>query len=321
MQKFVGAALAISAIAAAFVYAHSYPLSSRSPKNSTLQSFVIVATHHKSGTAFAFTTLHALSQKVPYQFEFGVLGPELPGQHREPPATLYTNRYKGKGTPAEEWMRTAIARPLADVLNLYEHRDANRFVHLVRNPIEMIVSAYLYHLRKPKGEMWWLEAPGLFPPSKHVRSALVEARCPHSNDPEYMWSWLEILECLPAESGIVAEGWKMIENDIEPMAKIASFIDCKQSNISLKLDIDEFTYRFGDSMLRLFSFLGVPSHTHQALLAELNEVQHSSRLNASKARHITQGVSEKEFLRVFLHQDQQMSSKLEQMRRLLNCEV
>jgi hypothetical protein len=287
---------------------------------------VIIASHHKTGTAFAFSTVHALSKHRLFRdthFQFGILGP--PTTDPSSIATFYSNDARVSGTPGIEWLNTASARPLKEVLsNLPKRNRSNaagkptsspmRFVHLVRDPVEMIVSAFLYHLQKPEDEMWWLTAPGLFEPSERVIASLAKAGC--QPNPRHPWTWLEILECLPPGDGIIAEGWKMIRDDIEPMAAVCGQVDCGQTS-AFMLDIDEVVRDFDGSMVRLVNFLSVTDKTDQrVLMAVLEQTQKRALSNNS---HVTNGKFDKEHLRDVLNRDTEISARLGYLRGMIQC--
>ena len=202
------------------------------------------------------------------------------------------------------------------MLRVEEARTAPKFIHLIRDPVEMIVSAYLYHLKKPSDEMWWLTAPGLFEPTKSVFAALIRARCKPSSA---KWSWLEILECLPQKEGIVAEGWKMISGDIEPMAEVRSQFDCLHPSSAFVLDIDEVDRDFMGSMVRLLKFLNVTEEKdHRVLLEALAITQIASLSNASSS-HVTNGNSEKARLRRILKEDPEIAHRLLNIQSKSTC--
>jgi hypothetical protein len=183
----------------------------------------------------------------------------------------------------------------------------------------MIVSAYLYHLQEPKEEMWWLNSPGLFPLSESVSAALAASTCAHSSDPRWSWSWLEVLKCVPESVGIVAEGWKMIKQDIEPMATLSKELDCSsaQGGRVLNLDIDDVGRDFESSLRKLLSFVGVDERAQARLVRELEREQ--ERVKLASTKHVTSGKYDKERLRGILLSDTQLELRLEELRSDLTC--
>ena len=115
----------------------------------------------------------------------------------------------------------------------------------------MVISAYLYHIEMPKKELWWLTAPGLVKMSEYTARALLRAECGHN------LSWLQVLRCLPEAQGLTAEAWRMIAQDIEPMAAICREISCVRSS-AITVDIDDVVRRFDAEMERALPFVGIP---------------------------------------------------------------
>ena len=326
--------IAIVVLGAAAVAASLFRNSARAqstidfPDQVGSQDSVIIGSHHKTGTVFAFSTFHALSKHELFRgfsLQIGMIGPKLATNKSGIASFYFNNNAHMKGIPGDAWLKTATVVPLKDALmnnpSRYHRRPAqenttpiNRFIHLIRDPVEMVVSAYLYHLQKPENEMWWLDYPGLFRPSDQVFAALYRAACPHGDGKP--WSWLEILECLPPADGIVAEGWKMIDGDIEPMATICEQVDCIQNN-ALKLDIDDISRNFTASMGRVFEFLNVTEKPGQRkLMAALVQKQKAALLNTT---HVTAGKFDKSSLRRMLADDLVISERLSQLRRKTLC--
>jgi hypothetical protein len=292
---------------------------------------VIIASHHKTGTAFSFSTIANLSRHPSQRrshFIFGIIGPA--GNVSADIATLFAGGGTlARGLPSVTWLENANSIPLskafpASTLSAAANNQGwsegapgvprTRFVHLVRDPVEMVVSAYLYHLQLPKEEMWWLNAPGLFQLRPRVARALAQGSCLGS---DAGWSWLEVLQCLSAAEGVVAEGWRMIKADIEPMAEVRSRLDCRTS-AALTLNIDDVVHDFPASMSRLLTFLGLREEAAQGDLIEtLGIVQKSLLSNTSS--HITTGKYDKGALRRLVAKDTEISARLRFLRRKATC--
>jgi len=171
------------------------------PSQQGSRNSVIIASHHKTGTVFAFSTFYALSKHElfrEFSIQVGMVGPPKT-TNTSSIASFYFNNAHKKGIPGDVWLKTATLVPLLDMFerapDSHHGRPTKQFIHLVRDPVEMVVSAYLYHLQRPEDEMWWLSAAGLFKPSDQVATALRRAGC--SQVSAKGWSWLEILDCLP----------------------------------------------------------------------------------------------------------------------------
>jgi hypothetical protein len=161
---------------------------------------MVIAAHHKTGTAVCFQTLRPLYKYV--KPEIGILARE---ENVGDIATLYHGP-KSEHIIGLDWLSNASTTPLKKLLS----DNSIKFVHFVRDPVEMIISAYLYHLQKPEIEMWWLTFPGLTSSTDSLERMLVDHGCSKSE----VMSWLEILECLPEKEGLIAEAQKMIREVI-----------------------------------------------------------------------------------------------------------
>ena len=117
---------------------------------------------------------------------------------------LYHVGLDGAGLPGHEWLRRARRAPIPALLR--GASTASRLVHLVRDPFELVVSAYLYHLSAPPEERWWLDEPALFAPPPCARGSRA--------------SWLEALRACDAAGGLAAEGARAIAA-ISPMAALS----------------------------------------------------------------------------------------------------
>jgi hypothetical protein len=280
------------------------------------RSLILIGSHHKSGTGFVFSVVTQLIGQLDLKKSallFGIFGPS---RNVTDIATFYSNE-NDTDLPDEDWINTASNNPLSSLLVRGSKRS--RFIHLVRDPVEMVVSAYLYHLQEPEEEMWWLTSPGLVDLSPRVRSALSASNCPHSNDLGWKWTWLEVLRCLPLSEGIVAEGWKMIEQDIEPMARICREVDCVHPETSFKLDIDDVGRNFSSSVSGLLAFVGVKRDSRRSLLASLRNAQKTAV--STSATHITTGKYDKDKLRKLLSDDAVIRARLEQLRSDVYCTI
>lgn len=185
------------------IQSKSHVISKAKPKEK-----VVLGTHHKTGTSFAFQTLKPL-----YKYINGNIGILAREEHFGDIATMFHGPKTDK-LVGLDWLTNATKTPLAKVLGS-KNKDI-KFIHFVRDPLEMIISAYLYHLQKPQVEMWWLNSSGFITHLSDtdgmnnniiLKNILKKNQCPHILED---LSWLQVLQCLPQRDGLLVEAHKMI---------------------------------------------------------------------------------------------------------------
>ena len=260
---------------------------------------VIIAPHHKTGTSFSFTTLRVLPELFPdVDFLFGMVDAAAAGD--APADFLYHVGLDGAGLPGHEWLRRARRAPIPALLR--GASTASRLVHLVRDPFELVVSAYLYHLSAPPEERWWLDEPALFAPPPCARGSRA--------------SWLEALRACDAAGGLAAEGARAIAKDIAPMAALSRAFACEKPARYLQLDIAELGRDLDGALRRLARFVadaagrGADAALIERCVARLREQQASALASAYGSAHVTEGKHDKAALRRVLAADAPLARQL-----------
>ena len=164
----------------------------------------VVATHHKTGTALMHDVFSAIArhQLGKRNNQYGAFA-DVRAMEDHPDA--FSARKKARGTNArragvvldyhlgkavpdfvvdEVEIATRDAKsgptrsfspdaglPFALTAGRADGRDAYRMVHVVRDPVEVLISGYLYHRRLPKDEQWLFRpAPGDVSGRSHAES-------------------------------------------------------------------------------------------------------------------------------------------------------
>jgi hypothetical protein len=149
----------------------------------------VVATHHKTGTALMHDIFSAIDRTSALKSKYGAFvdlrdmedHPEAFSELRDESAERLADAgvaldyHLGKAVPAFAFRRmdgrrddarkkkaqTNIGLPFALLENRVDGREHYRMVHVVRDPVEVLISGYLYHRRLPADERWLFDpAPG-----------------------------------------------------------------------------------------------------------------------------------------------------------------
>lgn len=155
------------------------------PKSAISASSVlrVVATHHKTGTALMHDIFSAIGTSA-LKSKYGAFvdlrdmedHPEAfssrdKSAERLRSAGVALDYHLGKAVPAFGFRRRGrtdaprdarnIGLPFALLENRVDGREHYRMVHVVRDPVEVLISGYLYHRRLPADERWLFDpAPG-----------------------------------------------------------------------------------------------------------------------------------------------------------------
>ena len=125
------------------------------------------------------------------------------------------------------WFREAKTTPLARLLG-----SRTLLIHHVRRPLDIVVSAYLYHLSLPAPEEWWLTMPGrvgtLGPAAKQAVARGLQRRTAQVVDGNCSlgrmggMSWIDVLRCVDVQSGLIAEGLVQMQTTIQTMVNVST---------------------------------------------------------------------------------------------------
>ena len=168
--------------------------SERSDESAASRVVRVVATHHKTGTAlmhdvFSAIARHQLGKRNNRYGAFAdvramedhpdAFSARARGTHARR-AGVVLDYHLGKAVPdfvVDDEIATRVGvspdagLPFALTAGRADGRDAYRMVHVVRDPVEVLISGYLYHRRLPKDEQWLFRpAPGDVSGRSHAES-------------------------------------------------------------------------------------------------------------------------------------------------------
>lgn len=278
----------------------------------------VVGTGHKTGTVLMLALLKRISAEMgaPF-FSLGHNGPFISPSHTTVAGPLDVTSQRcvaSKHALSEACLRTAAAEssrlifdPHLGISSVYDLRRAQRFVAslakrerttnltlrtllLVRDPLEVILSGYFYHLTT--SETWAVD-----PASTTV--TLLHATCRRELPPAHIpWlcstmqnaisegrgtpplSYQQLLTSLPAEHGIYIEALRALPQ-IRGMADSASAIE-KASDAAMVMELEKLSEAetADAAFCSMFRFLGIDQPAmldHCVALAKTKRVPHKSR--------------------------------------------
>ena len=176
--------------------------SERSDESAASRVVRVVATHHKTGTALMHDVFSAIARhQSRKRNQYGAFA-DVRAMEDHPDA--FSARARGTharragvvldyhlGKPVPDFVFTVddeitklragptgrrsfspdAGLPFALTAGRADGRDAYRMVHVVRDPVEVLISGYLYHRRLPKDEQWLFRpAPGDVSGRSHAES-------------------------------------------------------------------------------------------------------------------------------------------------------
>jgi hypothetical protein len=209
-----------------------------------------------------------------------------------PPLHIVVNAFRP--VPAQKWKRLAetdtdlvityhaegIAESLGTVLG-----RPYKFIHIVRDPIEQLVSAYFYETQR--------EGTGVH--DKYFKI---------------------VHNAATPEEGILGLA-KYMRVELETME--TQFLQTEHDSNALNMKLEDFLIDFQDSAMRMFSFLGVPESFHGVFLKHAHREDLSSKTKEQLEfnEHISIGKHDKEPLRVILRNHPVFGPRLAKMRATL----
>ena len=169
--------------------------SERSDESAASRVVRVVATHHKTGTALMHDVFSAIArhQSGKRNNRYGAFA-DVRAMEDHPDAFSARARgtnARGAGVVLDYHLGKAVpdfvvddeiakptrsfspdaGLPFALTAGRADGRDAYRMVHVVRDPVEVLISGYLYHRRLPKDEQWLFRpAPGDVSGRSHAES-------------------------------------------------------------------------------------------------------------------------------------------------------
>ena len=139
-----------------------------------------------------------------------------------------------------------------------------RFVHAVRDPLEVVLSGYQYHLKTT--ERWARR------PDKRYNGS----------------SYREYLNSLPVEAGLRAEVKHSLRDALKTMPRLTNRTSTNPCTLTLRLE--DFSAQWDKSVARLWDLMGVRD---AALVAKLNRRIARHNVNANKRfnKHVERNAS------------------------------
>lgn len=169
--------------------------------------------------------------------------------------------------------------------------------HVVRNPVEILISAYLYHQQDPPPEEW------LYNPKPDALEILpMELQEKYAEIPYY-----KVLQQLPPELGILVEF--TVENEaIYRMAR--NYRDMAEKDYALNLHFENFKKDFRGNIqntldhLKITEQFGSEEVMDIAMIFDLSNMPEIERTAYQVESHITEGKHNKDDLRKLLYKNE-----------------
>lgn len=188
------------------------------------------------------------------------------GSSRTPPAVLAAARPRAAGVngsvEAQPRRRALGAGGGSSGGGTEVSFDPNyRFVHAVRDPLEVVLSGYLYHLRTT--ERW-------------------------ANRPESRWNgttYRAYLNALSLEEGLRAEVRHSARDNLKTMPRL--FDRTARRPCTLTLRFEDFATDWEATLGSLWDLLGVTRPAELALLARVSEKHNVYRHNNTRGSHVS----------------------------------
>jgi hypothetical protein len=244
-----------------------------------------VATHHKTGTALMHDVFSTIANRSspPYTFfdvrafedaelvvnEVTGKGLERAARRRFREADIVLDYHFGKSLPAfiEQNETTRLLQSMISVSNAREYR----IVHVVRDPLDVLVSGLAYHARSPNDERW-----------------LSLARVAEL-------SYAEFLKTASPKDAIAAE---MSFSDDEIRMLALTYVQCERNrDTCLNLRLEAFERNFDRTLERALRFLRFPSQniTSMIQIASVHDVSKWSEDELRKNEHYTKRIDRRPY--------------------------
>jgi hypothetical protein len=244
-----------------------------------------VATHHKTGTALMHDVFSTIANRSspPYTFfdvrafedaelvvnEVTGKGLERAARRRFREADIVLDYHFGKSLPAfiEQNETTRLLQSMISVSNAREYR----IVHVVRDPLDVLVSGLAYHARSPNDERWL------------SRARVAEL------------SYAEFLKTASPKDAIAAE---MSFSDDEIRMLALTYVQCERNrDTCLNLRLEAFERNFDRTLERALRFLRFPSQniTSMIQIASVHDVSKWSEDELRKNEHYTKRIDRRPY--------------------------
>jgi len=283
---------------------HSLRLTAKRPLVGTKEKpLLIVGTHHKTGTA-----LMALVLREAFSVHMTLTGGKNSGVmmgyfgNAETPEAPYAFYYCDH-LYADTWNKTDSSSPdhLPKLVDNHQFFKGHyKFVHLVRDPVELVISAYLYHHGGPPDwqEVWLYEKHLL----SNYETVLRNSSCDPAGRTEI--SWFDVLRCLNQKEGLLAEAMFQTYFGALPsmVAAVEHIHGDHQHARVLQLGLEEFQFDFDRTVARMFGFLGFGKKEVGRIVEGCApfDLQRQSQGEKERNEHVTTGKFDKGRLRDYM---------------------
>ena len=282
---------------------HSLRLIPRGPLVGTVEKpLLIVGTHHKTGTA-----LMALVLREAFAVHKGLTGKSSGVMMG------YFGNAETAGAPfafyycdhlyADTWNKTDSSSPdhLPKLVDNHQFFKGHyKFAHLVRDPLELVISAYLYHHGGPPDwqEVWLYEQH----PISNYQTVLQNSSCDYSTKTEM--SWYDVLQCLNQREGLLAEAtFQTYFGALPSMVAAVKHIhkDAAHAKV-LQLGLEEFQSDFDTTVAKMFNFFGFPKPEVSSIVkgCEPYDLKRQTAVEKQWNEHVTTGKFDKTAVRAIM---------------------
>lgn len=167
-----------------------------------------------------------------------------------------------------------------------------RFVHAIRDPMEVVLSGYTYHLRTT--EKW-------------------------ANRPEARWNgttYRAYLNALSLEEGLLAEVRHSARDNLKTMPRLYERTGSRKCTYTVKFE--DFATDWEGTLTQLWDLLGVTEPKDLALLTRVSEKHNVYRHNTTRGRHVSStSASKRAAMRELLRRSPDAMARIREVRRKL----
>jgi hypothetical protein len=199
------------------------------------------------------------------------------------------------------WLRDLILSPHGTPIQnkvLLLKRMHWRIIHMMRDPLEMVVSAYVYHkVASPIAREPWLN--------------VTQRGCSHMaqlTGTLHPTSWRSYLRHADERTGLSAQYEMTMEQGIHPMTEL--FLATRDSSFVLHVRLEQLLQQFNTTLSTAFRFIGVSTSEFE------HSIERAHRTRRTTVNHISPTES-KPRLRQIITQDLSLCSRLVFFQRLL----
>lgn len=186
-------------------------------------------------------------------------------------------------------------------------------IHVVRNPVEILISSYLYHQQDPPPEEW------LYKPKPDALGDLDIGLQEKFNGVPYY----KVLAQLPPELGILVE-LTVEKGGMYRMAR--NYRDMEKKSYAKNIHFEDIKRDFKSTMksvldhLRITHMYGVEKAMKLAMIFDLDNMSESKRKAYHVESHVTEGKHNKDDLRQLLYNNPAARNMLQELAKVMGYE-